>query len=139
FSQEFGTACIFTGTWAGPSFTAPGAGQYPGSKWKNFGADEWLTKPSTSVANDDACIIFLPDGSVRTSKDSSHDPLPFFDGNFHLVVASGVQEAGSLQKCGECYTISISPLGGVQAQGGLLKDNSDIVIPGSMECPTCPA
>src|SRR5262249_40996265 len=83
--------------------------------------------------------IFLPDGSVQTADGQGNPkPLPFFNGNYHIVVASGVEDSNSetLTHCGECFTICISPIGGVEMQGGLVGDPGGVAITGTIGLPS---
>lgn len=143
FAQEFPNCRIYVGMW--PS-TAPVTrnAPLPGDKYASFSLNDWL--PSDERKRD-FCFVFMPDGSVRTND------LPALGGSYHIVVASGVSYGAtsgppgpstvspgpsytSLIRSGECFTLDLSPAGGIGISHGLSLQNGTIPTDGSLTSPT---
>lgn len=129
FLSEFNGADIFIGRWPllSGSYAATDF-DVAGSKWNMFSVNDWL--PAGSPARSDNTFVFLPDGSVRTNG------VPGFDNHYHIVVAAGVgytpasSANANLTAAGECYTIRLSPIGGVSLTTGLFGQDGSVRVAG---------
>ncbi|MEW6279466.1 MAG: prepilin-type N-terminal cleavage/methylation domain-containing protein, partial [Candidatus Eremiobacterota bacterium] len=120
FGGDFPGACGFAGYW--PVSTANSTNQpLAGSNADALDLRGWPTGP-------DPVLIFTPAGTVTSNG------MVTFDGNYHLAVSEGLQEAAGvapppgpvgtvfyaqLQSVCAPFTIVISPLGAVRVQPGL--------------------
>ncbi len=140
FVQEFPNCRIYVGLWPSGSAVTKNP-VIPGDKYANFDPDRWLPDDSRKQ---DFCFIFMPNGVVRTND------LPLLGGAYHVVVASGLNFGASspppgpalvspgppytsLIRTGECYTIDISPAGGVGMTSGLSLQDGSVPTQGSMD------
>lgn len=127
FTEEFGDATIFIGDWALRSGSSGATTNLVpvGTKFPGFSPATWLT---SAGHGSDAAYIFLPDGTVRTNNQ------PSVDKSYRLVLAAGVKSSGaSLNQCGEAFTISVSPGGGVEMNGGVYAQDGSLACNGSFK------
>lgn len=93
YKGDFPGCAVFNGSWSTDASTyansgAPTNQANPAVAGHKFGAldlDKWLP----TYAKQDYCIIFGPDGTVRSND------LPTFDYAYHLLVSSGVAAVNS--------------------------------------------
>lgn len=139
FGGDFPGCSVFNGSWA-PASGAPVNTNLslPGSKWSSLKLENWL--PAANQA--DYCMVFLPDGTVRTNN------LAAFNGAYHILVSSGLGSVGSgpapsaglngnfnltyrsPQTVGETRTISVDACGAISIAPGIL--DSTLIGRGTM-------
>lgn len=123
FATEFDATDIFVGQWS----LATGALRDPTAVNTTvqpavaggFDASTW-----GAPFPDDHLLVFTPAGTVVTNG------LVNFDGEFHLVVAQGVQYGGDpaeLSKAGSPQTITITPEGAVSKKSALIAGTGQAV------------
>ncbi|MCW5868617.1 MAG: type II secretion system protein [Candidatus Eremiobacteraeota bacterium] len=132
FGGDFPGCSVFNGSWTPASGAALTTDlSLPGSKWTSLKLENWL--PAANQA--DYCMVFLPDGTVRTNN------LAAFGGAYHILVSSGVGAVGSgpapgsglnshfnlayrsPQVVGETRTISVDACGAISIAPGILDSN----------------
>lgn len=113
YTANTGNIQLFLGTYAGPTWssTRPQGilGQGPNfATWNQHG-------PSDPV------LYFAPDGTVFSN-------VPHDQGNYRLIVAQDIQaSAGTLTGVFKPVTISVSLLGAIQVESGLVNGSSGLV------------